>query len=84
MVDAEVDSSRDSVGKNGEASMSKFRLLPLKSVVLETLWCRLIIASRWSASRLSGYSWGAARARREKVINHQWPAGKELIRILIG
>ena len=37
MVDAEVDNSRDSVGKDGEASMSKFRLLPLKSVVLDTL-----------------------------------------------
>ena len=59
-----------------KASMSKFRLLPLKSAVLETLRCRLIIASRWSASRLSRYSRGAARAQM-KVINHQWPDGKE-------
>ena len=64
-----------------KAPMSKFRLLPLKSAVLETLWCRLIIASRWSASWLSRYSWGAARAQ-EKVINHQWPAGKELMWII--
>ena len=35
MVDAEVDNSRDSVGKDGEASMPKF--LPPKSVVLDTL-----------------------------------------------
>ena len=86
VVDGEANNSVDSVGKDGDAadvwdederaSMSKFRLLPLKSVVLETLWCRLIIASRWSASRLSRYSWGAARARLEKVMNHQWTAGK--------
>ena len=66
VVDAEVDNSRDLDGKDGDAadvwdeeekaSMSKFRILPPKSVVLETLWYRLIIASRWSASRLSRYS----------------------------
>ena len=68
-------------GEEEKASMSEFRLLPPKSVVLETLWCRLIIASRWSASRLSRYSWGAAHARRE---NHQWLARKELMRIIMG
>ena len=66
-------------GKDGEAVdvwdeeekalVSKFRLLPLKSGVLEFWWCRLIIASRWYASRLSRCSWGAAR--REKVVNHR-------------
>ena len=80
IVDTEVDNSWDLDGKDGDvadvwdeeekASMSMFRLLPLKSMVLETLWCRLINASRWSASRLSRYSWGTARACREKVINH--------------
>ena len=94
MVDAEVENSWDLGWKDWDAvdvwdedekaSMSKFRLLTRKSVVLETLWCRFIIASRWSASRFSKYARGAARARREKVTNHRWPPGKELMRIILG